>query len=115
MIIIEIENTATNTKSGVSAKGPWNMTFQQINITGHLVDGFPARHPRESTIQLEDNATAYPVGRYTIASDSYFFGDFGRFTLGRLKLVPLKQYFADLEKQLGVTVSYGQVAAAKAA
>lgn len=109
MIVIEIASTATKSKSGVSAKGPWNMVFQQISITGHMVDGFSAIHPRESTIQLDgENPVPYPVGRYTIAPESYFFGDFGRFTLGRLQLVPLNQYFADLQKQLGVTVSYNQ-------
>lgn len=115
MIIIEIDNTATNTKSGTSAKGPWTMTFQQISISGHYVDGFPAKYPRESTIPLEDNQAPYPVGRYTIAPDSFFFGDFGRFTLGRLRLIPVKQYFADLQTQLGVTVAYAQPAQPKAA
>jgi len=112
MIVVEIDNTATNTKSGTSAKGPWTMTFQQISISGHLVDGFPAKFPRETTIQLDDNQAPYPAGRYTIAPDSFFFGDYGRFTLGRLKLVPLKQFFADIQNQLGVTVTYAQPKAA---
>lgn len=112
MIIIEIDSTATNTKSGTNAKGAWSMKFQQISISGHMVDGFPSKHPRESTIQLEDDQNAYPVGRYTLAPESYFFGDFGRFTLGRLKLITLQGYFADLQKQLGVTVAYAQPKAA---
>lgn len=115
MIVIEIDSTATRTKSGNNAKGPWSMTFQQISISGHMQDGFPAKHPRESTIQLEENAQPYAVGKYTIAAESYFFGDFDRFTLGRLKLVPLNIYFAELQKQLGVTVAYGQPAQPKAA
>lgn len=112
MIVIEIDSTATRTKTGNNAKGPWSMTFQQIAISGHMQDGFPAKHPRESTIQIDDNAQAYPVGRYTIGTDSFFFGDFDRFTLGRLKLIPLKQYFEDLQKQLGVTIAYAQPKAA---
>lgn len=113
MIVIEVESTATKSKSGVSDKGPWNMTFQQISISGHMQDGFPAKHPRESTIQLDEkDPKPYPVGRYTLASDSFFFGSFDRFTLGRLKLVPLQDYFADLQKQLGVTISYAQPKAA---
>lgn len=112
MIVIEIDSTATNNRSGTNAKGPWSMTFQQVSISGHLVDGFPAKYPRESTIQLEDGQAPYPVGRYTIAPESFFFGDFGRFTLGRLKLVPLKQFFSDIQNQLGVTVTYAQPKAA---
>jgi hypothetical protein len=75
---------------------------------------FPAKHPRESTIQLDDGQAPYPAGRYTIAPEAFFFGDFNRFTLGRLKLVPLKQFFADIQGQLGVTVTvtYAQPKAA---
>lgn len=115
MIVIEIDSTATKTKSGNNAKGPWSMTFQQIAISGHMQDGFPAKHPRESTIQLEENAQPYPPGRYTLGVESFFFGDFDRFTLGRMRLIPLQVHFAELKKQLGVTVSYEQPAPAKAA
>jgi hypothetical protein len=113
MIIIEIESTAVAQKSGSNAKGPWTMYFQQILITGHHVDGFPARHPRESTIQLDDkNPTPYPAGKYVIAPESYFFGDFGRFSLGRLKLQPVAAFFADLQKQTGARVTFEQAKAA---
>lgn len=113
MIVIEIDSTATRTKTGMNAKGPWAMTFQQITISGHMQDGFPAKHPRETTIQLEnEQANPYPVGRYTIASESYYFGQFDAFTLGRLKLIPLQTFFAELQKQLGVTVQYAQPKAA---
>jgi hypothetical protein len=115
MIVIEIDSTATRTKSGNNAKGPWSMTFQQIAISGHMQDGFPAKHPRESTIQLEENAQPYPAGRYTLGAESFYFGDFDRFSLGRLKLVPLQVFFAELNKQLGVQVAYGQTAQPKAA
>jgi len=114
MIVIEIESTAVNTKSGTGKDGkPWNMVFQQINISGHIVDGFPAKYPRETTIQLDsENPQPYPVGRYAVAPESFFFGDFGRFTLGRIKLQPLNAYFSDVQKQLGLTVSYNQPKAA---
>lgn len=113
MIVIEIDSTVTKEKSGENAKGRWNMVFQQINITGHMVDGFPARHPRESTIQLDsENPQPYPVGRYTIDPASFYFADFGRFALGRLKLQPLKEHLGELQQQLGVTVAYQQPKAA---
>lgn len=115
MIVIEIDSTVTKEKRGSKDGKEWHMVFQQISISGHYIDGFPARHPRETTIQLEEGQQAYPAGRYTLASDSYFFGDFGRFTLGRLKLQPLKDYLAEIQQQLGVTVTYGKPAEIKQA
>lgn len=115
MIIIEVESTATKEKSGISKKTGevWKMVFQQISISGHLQDGFPAKHPRETTIQLDsDKPQAFPVGRYTLAADSFYFGDFDRFTMGRMQLIPLSAFFAELQKQLGVTVAYNQPKAA---
>lgn len=114
MIVFEIDSTQVKEKSGVGEKTgkPYCMRFQQVSITGLIIDGFPARFPRETTIQLEDDAQPYAVGRYTIAPDSFFFGDFGRFTLGRIKLIPLKDYLADMQRQLGITVSYNQPKAA---
>jgi len=112
MIVFDIEGTEVNEKSGVKADKPWKMRFQLVTITGHYKDGFPARYPVETTIQLEDDAPAYPVGKYTLASDSFFFGDFGRFTLGRIKLVPLKDHLSEIQRQLGVTISYNQAKAA---
>lgn len=115
MIVIEIESTATKEKSGISKKTGevWKMVFQQIAISGHFQDGFPAKHPRETSIQLDsDRPQPYPAGRYTISADTFYFGDFDRFTLGRMKLIPLKEFFTDLQKQLGVTVAYVQPKAA---
>ena len=112
MIIFEIESAAVNEKSGTKGDKAWKMRFQQVAITGHFIDGFPSKFPRETTIQLDDDAQPYAPGRYTIASDAFFFGDFGRFSLGRMKLVPLKDYLADLQRQLGVTVTYNQAKAA---
>jgi Helix-destabilising protein len=91
----------------------WRMVFQQISISGHMQDGFPAKHPRETTIQLDsDNPQPYPVGRYTVSPESFYFGEFDRFTLGRIKLQPLNVFFKDCERQLGVTVGYNQSKAA---
>jgi len=113
MIVIEIDSTATKEKSGTNDKGSWRMVFQQISISGHYVDGFPAKHPRETTIQLDEkNPTPYPAGYYVIDPEAFYFGDFGRFALGRLRLLPMKDFIAGLQKQLGVTVTYPQPKAA---
>lgn len=111
MIIIEIDSIATKERKGVSAKGPWTMIFQQISISGHMQDGFPAKHPRETTIQLDsDNPQPYPPGRYVIAVDSYYFGDFDRFSFGRIKLQPVLAYLEEIQKQFGFSVSYPKAA-----
>jgi len=113
MIVIEIDSIATKEKSGANEKGPWRMVFQQINITGHYVDGFSARHPRETTIQLDEkNPQPYPVGLYVISPEAFYFGDFGRFAMGRLRLLPMKDYIANLQKQLGAVVTFPQPKAA---
>lgn len=114
MIIIDIESPAYRTKEGTKEETgkPWKMHFQQIVIHGHYVDGFPARHPRESTIQLDEkNPVPYPVGRYALSSEAFYFGDFGRFTLGRLQLQPLDKFLLELEKQLGCKISALKAAA----
>lgn len=104
MIIIEIDNEAVKSKQGTNKEGkPWTMNFQQILIHGHVVDGFPSRHPRETTIQLDEaNPQPYPVGKYVLAPECFFFGDFGRFSMGRMKLQPLSQFLAEVQAQFKV-------------
>lgn len=101
MIIFEIESAATNTREGVSGKTgkPWNMVFQQCLIHGVLVDGFASRYPRESTIQLEDNQAPYAPGKYVLAPECFYFGDFGRFTMGRVRLMPLAVFLNELQNE----------------
>lgn len=113
MIIIDIDSTAVNTKTGSKDGKAWTMNFQQITISGFFVDGFASKHPRETTIQLDEkNPTPYQPGKYTIGADAFYFGDYGRFTLGRMKLQPLAGFLADLEKQVGVTFTRVQPKAA---
>lgn len=114
MIFVDIESDAIATKRGTNDEGkPWTMNLQQIAFVGHYVDGFPAKLPRESTIQLDDkDPKPYPPGRYVLGADSFFFGNFGRFTMGRLKLQPVAQFIADLQKQIGAKVVFEQPKAA---
>ena len=113
MIIIDIDSTAVNTKTGSKEGKPWTMNFQQITISGFYVDGFASKYPRETTIQLDEkNPVPYQPGKYVVAPDAFYFGDFGRFTLGRIRLQPLTAFLGDLEKQLGVTINRTQPKAA---
>mgnify|MGYP002777336936 CR=1 FL=1 len=94
MIIVKVESTAIASKSGTRKSGEdWKMNFQQVSICGAFIDGFPSRHPRETTIQLDEkNPQPYPVGDYVISPESYYFGDFGRFNLGKIKLQPIADF-----------------------
>lgn len=100
MIVFEVENTNVNEKSGNKNGKDWKMRFQQVTISGHFVDGFSSNHPRETSIQLEDQAAPYAIGKYVISAEAFYFGDFGRFTMGRMKLQPLAQFMAEVKKQL---------------
>lgn len=101
MIIIEIDSTQVSTKAGTKNGKNWRMDYQQVAISGTYVDGFPTKYPRESSIQLEgDNPQPYPPGKYVIGAESFYFGDFGRLTLGRVKLQPLAAFVAELQKML---------------
>lgn len=100
MIIIEIVSTETRPKSGVKAGKPWTMNFQQCLYHGVSVDGFTSNFPRESTIQLDDTQAAFPVGKYVLSAHSFYFGEFGRLTLGRQKLQPLADFLEEIKKQV---------------
>ena len=113
MIFVDIDSDAVAVKSGEKNGKEWKMHLQQIAFVGHYVDGFPAKLPRESTIELDkNNPKPYPPGRYVVAADSFFFGDFGRFTLGKIKLQPVAAFFAELAKQTGARISFEQPKAA---
>jgi len=103
MIRIEIKSGQFRTKEGVS-KGtgkPWKMVEQQIYIHGFYQNGFPSDVPRASTIQLDnEKPVPYPVGLYAIGDESMFFGDFDKFQMGRIKLVPLAAWFMEAQKQV---------------
>jgi len=102
MIRIEIKSADVRTKAGTSKRTgeQWKMNMQQMYIHGFYQDGFPSDAPRPSTIQLDqDNPQPYAVGLYAISDESFFFGDFDRFSLGRLKLVPLVGFVNEAAKQ----------------
>jgi Helix-destabilising protein len=105
MLLIDVDSTATRTKQGMKDGRPWTMTFQQITINGLLVDGFPSRLGRETTVQLErDNPQPYPVGQYVLGPDCYYFAEYDRFSFRGMRLQPVSVFLADLSRQLHVTI-----------
>ena len=102
MIRIEVKNASYKSKSGSKNGNPWTMNFQQIYIHGYYQDGFPSDSARPSSIQLDkDNPQPYAVGLYSLSDESFYFGEFDRLTLGRMKLVPLAEYLKQLKEDLG--------------
>lgn len=101
MIRIEIKSAAIREKAGTAkATGkPYSMRFQQVYIHGFYQDGFPSDVPRATTIQMEENQQPYPVGLYAMSDESFYFGDFDKFTTGRMKLVPLGIWLEEAIKQ----------------
>jgi len=105
MILIEIDNQEFMKKTGISKKTgeAYTMCAQQCIYTGTYVDGFLSKLPRESSIQLDSlNPQPYPPGKYVIAADSFYWGDFNKLAFGRIKLQPLAQFMAEIKKQFSV-------------
>lgn len=101
MIRIEVKSAAIREKNGTAkATGkPYAMKFQQVYVHGFFQDGFASDVPRATTIQMEENQQPYPVGLYAMSDESFYFGDFDKFTTGRMKLVPLGSWLAEANKQ----------------
>lgn len=91
MIKIEVESTEVKTKSGQSAKTGKNYSIREQDAWAYLVDpeGKPQKHPVAMKITLEDNQVPYAVGAYHLLDSSIYVGDFGRMSVGRVRLAPI--------------------------
>lgn len=106
MIVIEIDSQEFMKKSGIakSTGEAYTMCAQQCTYSGTYIDGFPSKLPRESSIQLDSlNPQPYPPGKYVIAADTFFWGDFNKLAFGRVKLQPLAQFLAEIKKQFAAS------------
>ena len=104
MLLIDVDSTVTRTKQGTKDGRPWMMTFQQITIHGLLVDGFPSRYARETTLQLERDAQPDPVCQYVLGPDCYYFAECDHFSFRGVRLQSVSVYLADLSRQLHLTI-----------
>lgn len=91
MIRIEIKAGTANKRSGTSVKSgkPWEIVEQEAWAFLFDQSGNPAPYPSKIVIQLENGQPPYPAGNYTLADQCFYVGDFGRLTVGRVKLVPV--------------------------
>jgi len=91
MIKIEVESTEIKTKSGQSAKTGKNYSIREQDAWAFLADpdGKPQKHPVAMKITLEDNQAPYPVGAYVLQASSVYVADFGRLSIGRVRMNPI--------------------------
>ncbi len=91
MIKIEIESPAVNVKSGISAKTGKQYSIREQDAWAYLTDaeGKPQKHPTAMKITLEDTQQPYPVGSYVLQSSSIWVADFGRLSIGRVRIAPI--------------------------
>lgn len=91
MIKIEIESTQVNVKSGQSAKTGKNYSIREQEAWAYLTDsdGKTQKHPTAMKITLEDNQAPFSVGAYVLQSSSIYVADFGRLSIGRVRLAPI--------------------------
>lgn len=91
MIKIEVDSTTFEERSGTTQKGkPYTIREQQAYA--HVLEetGKPAKYPVKMRVNLEDTQPPYQPGFYTLDPRCVMVGDFDRLTLGKIRLVPIK-------------------------
>ena len=90
-ILIEIKSPAITEVSGTSKAGkPYHMRKQSAWAYTYDQQGKPQPYPERIEFNLSDEQLAFAAGRYTIAPQSFFVGDFNSLAIGRLILEPVK-------------------------
>ena len=90
MIKIEVVSTLFDEKSGTGKNGKPYVIREQ-GAYAHVLDeqGKPGKYPVACKLALEGDQPPYQPGFYTFDGRAVFVGDFGRLSLGRVKLTPL--------------------------
>lgn len=81
MIRIDIDDASVNVRSGTNTRGPWQSREQTAWVHLFERNGTPQPHPQRMIVRLDDDQQPYPVGKYQLADNSFYLGDFGRLTL----------------------------------
>jgi len=91
-ILIEIKSPVITEVNGTSKAGkPYHMRKQSAWAYTYDQHGKPHPYPERIEFNLMDDQQAFPAGRYSIAPQSFFVGDFNALSIGRLLLEPVKQ------------------------
>lgn len=93
MIKIEIESPDVSTKSGTSAKSGKPYMIREQEAWAYLAteEGKPQKHPVAMKLTLEDDQAPYPAGAYVLHPSSVYVAQFGRLSVGRVRLTPIAQ------------------------
>lgn len=93
MIKIEIESTDVSIKSGTSAKSGKPYSIREQKAWAYLSgeDGKPQKHPVSMLVILEEDQAPYPVGVYVLHPSSLYVAQFGRLSVGKVRLTPIAQ------------------------
>lgn len=86
---VEITSAVVNERSGNKNGKDWNIRTQ----TGYAFipdqNGCPQPYPQSITIDLKKDQPAYQPGLYQVADSSFFVGDYGKLSIGRLMFSPV--------------------------
>lgn len=86
---VEITSDVVNERSGNKNGKDWSIRTQ----TGYAFipddSGRAQPYPESITIDLKKDQLPYKPGRYQVHDASYFVGDYGKLSIGRLMLVPI--------------------------
>lgn len=92
MIRIEVETAEVMTKSGIAAATGKPYTIREQNAWAYLIgqDGKPNKHPEAMKITLERDQPPYAVGAYTLDPGALYVAQFGKLSIGRIRLNPIQ-------------------------
>lgn len=89
-LVIEIESTELNIKSGTAARTGKAYQIREQKGYVHIPGN---KYPQPIKLTLDDDVQAYPPGKYTLADASFFVGRFDDLQM-RPRLTPYRQQAA---------------------
>lgn len=87
-MLIEITSPAVEERHGNKNGRDWSMRTQSGYAYTLDQNGGPKAYPELIKIDLAKEQPAYQPGKYLVADGSFFVGDFGKLSIGRLVLAP---------------------------
>lgn len=90
-IIIEIKSPTIQEITGTAKSGkPYHIRKQVGWAYTYDQAGQMNPYPERIEMQVGEGQEAFPVGRYTLAPQSFYVGDFNSLAIGRPVLLPYK-------------------------
>ncbi len=90
-IIIEVKSPVIQEISGTAKSGkPYHIRKQVAWAYTYDQAGNQNPYPERIEMQIADNQEGFPAGRYTLAPQSFYVGDFNSLSIGKPVLTPFK-------------------------